>query len=83
MVPPPPVDPDKENELFWPGYVMDYDIANALKQIATEQQMFGEGSKYPRMLPPLPKVLFEPQLEPPPEPSGVGVNKKVNIKTKY
>lgn len=41
--------------------------------------MPGEGgSKFPRPLPPMPKVEYEEPPEPPIEPSGVGVNKKVS-----
>lgn len=42
------------------------------------EQLRGEGSgKYPRDLPSEPKINYVPSLEPPPEPSGVGINKKV------
>ncbi|KAJ8979717.1 hypothetical protein NQ317_015541 [Molorchus minor] len=54
-------------------------IAEALSEIAKVQQLAGEGddTKYPRPLPPKPVIIYEEPPEPPPEPSGVGVNKKV------
>ncbi|KAJ8954788.1 hypothetical protein NQ318_014899 [Aromia moschata] len=54
-------------------------LAEALNELAKVQELPGEGgqSKYPRPLPPEPVILYEEPPEPPPEPSGVGVNKKV------
>lgn len=55
----------------------DLEIEQALRKIARDQHFFGEDTKYPRSLPPLPQNPYEPPPEPPSEPSGVGVNKKV------
>ncbi|CAG9862562.1 unnamed protein product [Phyllotreta striolata] len=52
-------------------------IRKALDEIARMQQFGGEGSKYPRNLPPEPKSQYEEPPEPPPEPSGFGLNKLV------
>lgn len=50
----------------------------ALGDIAKDQQFPGEGGgKYPRKLPPEPKIQFVEPPEPPAEPAGVGINKKV------
>nr|CAI5852213.1 unnamed protein product [Callosobruchus analis] len=56
----------------------DNEMAVALANIAKQQQMPGEGGgKFPRPLPPAPVIQHEELPEPPPEPAGVGVNKKV------
>ncbi|KAK9876746.1 hypothetical protein WA026_014984 [Henosepilachna vigintioctopunctata] len=52
------------------------EITMRLHQLAHEQQL-GEDSKFPRVLPPLPLSLYEPDPKVPSEPSGVGVNSKV------
>lgn len=54
----------------------------ALEDIAKTQEEEGEGgvkppSKVPRHLPSPPQPIYEEPLEPPSEPPGVGVNKKV------
>ncbi|KAG5894541.1 hypothetical protein JTB14_026829 [Gonioctena quinquepunctata] len=53
-------------------------MAKALNEIA-RQQLSGEGTsgKYPRPLPSLPAIQFQEPSEPPSEPAGVGVNRKV------
>lgn len=45
-----------------------------------EEERVGEGGddKLGQVLPPLPPNLYEELPEPPSEPSGIGVNKKVN-----
>lgn len=56
----------------------EYD--NALGDIARRQQIEGEGGgKYPRQLPPEPIIQYAVPAEPPSEPSGVGINKKVSF----
>lgn len=57
-------------------------LADALENIAKEQEIAGEEAdgtpvRQPRPLPPVPQIAFEPPPEPPIEPSGVGINKKV------
>ncbi|XP_057651885.1 radial spoke head protein 6 homolog A [Diorhabda carinulata] len=52
-------------------------IRKALDEIAKQQQLGGEGGKYPRPLPPLPKIIYEEPPEPPSELSGIGLNKMV------
>lgn len=54
-------------------------VADQLENITKEQEISGE-NELPKLwesLPPLPKVHYEEPPEPPSEPSGVGVNKKV------
>ncbi|XP_044755603.1 radial spoke head protein 4 homolog A [Coccinella septempunctata] len=53
------------------------EITVRLHQLAHEQQLGGEDSKFPRQLPPLPLNTYEKPPKVPPEPSGVGVNSKV------
>ncbi|XP_045475388.1 radial spoke head protein 4 homolog A [Harmonia axyridis] len=53
------------------------EITVRLHQLAREQQLGGEDSKFPRPLPPLPLNTYEKPPKIPPEPSGVGVNSKV------
>lgn len=53
------------------------EITLRLHQLAREQQLGGEESKFPRTLPPLPLNTYEKPPKIPPEPSGVGVNAKV------
>ncbi|CAH1112392.1 unnamed protein product [Psylliodes chrysocephalus] len=64
---------DEENEEL----LEENRIRKALDEIARVQQFGGEGSKYPRQLPPEPKSLYEELPEPPSEPSGVGLNRMV------
>lgn len=56
-------------------------LTAALENIAKEQEIAGEADmtpvRQPRPLPPAPQIAFEPPPEPPIEPSGVGINKKV------
>ncbi|XP_018579649.2 radial spoke head protein 6 homolog A [Anoplophora glabripennis] len=53
----------------------------ALLEIEKRNELEGEGeerkTKYPRTLPPEPVIQYQEPPEAPPEPSGVGVNKKV------
>lgn len=54
------------------------DYSRVLGNIAKDQQLPGESEgKYPRKLPPEPKIQYVEPPEPPTEPSGVGLNKKV------
>ncbi|XP_030763853.1 LOW QUALITY PROTEIN: radial spoke head protein 6 homolog A-like [Sitophilus oryzae] len=58
----------------------DEELDKALKDISKNQEeMVGESpkSKIPRPLPPMPKIQYEEPPEPPIEPSGVGLNKKI------
>lgn len=62
----------------------DQQLQEKLQDITHEQELGGEGDdgkdqNVRRPLPPEPRIQYEPPPEPPNEPSGVGINKKVTV----